>query len=350
MVFRVYVEKQSGFDVQAQQLNHELRTVLGLTGLTSLRLINRYDVEGIASALFEQSIPTVFSEPQSDTVSTELPDAGNALTFAVEYLPGQFDQRAESASECIQLMSQGERPTVRTATVYMVEGELSAQDIDAIKHYVINPVEAREASLADKDTLVMEMATPSAVEVIYGFNELDEQGLQAFIDERGLAMDLADIVFCQQYFQQERRDPTITEIKVIDTYWSDHCRHTTFGTQLDGVRIDDAVVQEAFERYLSLRHELGRDEKPLCMMDMATIGAKYLKSTGVLRNLDESEEINACTVRTTVDVDGEDQEWLFLFKNETHNHPTEIEPFGGAATCIGGCIRDPLSGRSYVYQ
>ncbi|MDN6271648.1 MAG: AIR synthase-related protein, partial [Bifidobacterium crudilactis] len=350
MVFRVYVEKQSGFDVQAQQLNHELRTVLGLTGLTSLRLINRYDVEGIASALFEQSIPTVFSEPQSDTVSTELPDAGNALTFAVEYLPGQFDQRAESASECIQLMSQGERPTVRTATVYMVEGELSAQDIDAIKHYVINPVEAREASLADKDTLVMEMATPSAVEVIYGFNELDEQGLQAFIDERGLAMDLADIVFCQQYFQQERRDPTITEIKVIDTYWSDHCRHTTFGTQLDGVRIDDAVVQEAFERYLSLRHELGRDEKPLCMMDMATIGAKYLKSTGVLRNLDESEEINACTVRTTVDVDGEDQEWLFLFKNETHNHPTEIEPFGGAATCIGGAIRDPLSGRSYVYQ
>ncbi len=350
MVFRVYVEKQSGFDVQAQQLNHELRTVLGLTGLTSLRLINRYDVEGIASALFEQSIPTVFSEPQSDTVSTELPDAGNALTFAVEYLPGQFDQRAESASECIQLMSQGERPTVRTATVYMVEGELSAQDIDAIKHYVINPVEAREASLADKDTLVMEMATPSAVEVIDGFNELDEQGLQAFIDERGLAMDLADIVFCQQYFQQERRDPTITEIKVIDTYWSDHCRHTTFGTQLDDVRIDDAVVQEAFERYLLLRHELGRDEKPLCMMDMATIGAKYLKSTGVLHNLDESEEINACTVRTTVDVDGEDQEWLFLFKNETHNHPTEIEPFGGAATCIGGAIRDPLSGRSYVYQ
>jgi phosphoribosylformylglycinamidine synthase len=350
VVFRVYVEKQSGFDVQAQQLRHELRTVLGLEGLTSLRLINRYDVEGISSSLFEQSIPTVFSEPQSDRVTDELLDVGTAQVFAVEYLPGQFDQRAESASECIQLMSQGERPTVRTATLYVVEGELSSEDLDAIKHYVINPVEAREASLGTRQTLSMQMATPSAVEVVTGFTSFSQTDLAQFIEERALAMDLADALFCQQYFQQEQRDPTITEIKVIDTYWSDHCRHTTFGTQLDNVQIDDDTVQQAFNRYLSLRHELGRDEKALCMMDMATIGARYLKSTGALRNLDESEEINACTVKTKVDVDGEEQDWLFLFKNETHNHPTEIEPFGGAATCIGGAIRDPLSGRSYVYQ
>jgi phosphoribosylformylglycinamidine synthase len=350
VVFRVYVEKQSGFDVQAQQLSHELRTVLGLKGLKSLRLINRYDVEGISSSLFEQSVPTVFSEPQTDMVSDTLPKSESAHIFAVEYLPGQFDQRAESASECIQLMSQGERPTVGTATVYLIDGQLSDDDLEAIKRYVINPVEAREASLDVKQTLNMQMATPTAVEVVKGFVSLDESSLAQFIEERGLAMDLADIIFCQKYFQQEQRDPTITEIKVIDTYWSDHCRHTTFGTQLQNIQIDDAVVQKAFDRYLSLRHELGRDEKTLCMMDMATIGAKYLKSTGVLRNLDESEEINACTVKTTVDVDGEDQDWLFLFKNETHNHPTEIEPFGGAATCIGGAIRDPLSGRSYVYQ
>ncbi|MGO1345767.1 MAG: phosphoribosylformylglycinamidine synthase [Bifidobacterium psychraerophilum] len=350
MVFRVYVEKQVGFDIQAQQLKHELRTVLGLEALSSLRLINRYDVEGISSTLFDQSIPTVFSEPQSDVVTDDMPSADGARVFAVEYLPGQFDQRAQSASECIQLMSQGERPTVRSATVYMLSGNLSDDDVEAVKRYVINPVEAREASLDTRSTLLMEMATPAKVEVLKGFTELDESALKAFIEERDLAMDLADIAFCQRYFKDEKRDPTITEIKVIDTYWSDHCRHTTFGTELDDVRIDDAKVREAFARYLSLRHELGREHKPLCMMDMATIGAKYLKSTGVLRNLDESEEINACTVKTTVDVDGEDQEWLFLFKNETHNHPTEIEPFGGAATCIGGAIRDPLSGRSYVYQ
>ena len=350
MVFRVYVEKKPGFDVEAQQLCGELRTILGVEALEGVRIVNRYDVEGISQELFDQATPTVFSEPQVDTVSADLPDFGGAAVFAVEYLPGQFDQRADSASECIQLISQGERPTVRSAKVYALSGALNDADIEAVKHYVINPVEAREASLETKTTLRMEVVQPGKVEVIAGFNDLDDAGLQAFIDERGLAMDLADARFCQQYFRGERRNPTITEIKVIDTYWSDHCRHTTFGTRLEHIEIDDAVVKAAFDRYLAMRRELGRDERPVTLMDMGTIGAKWLKSNGILKNLDESDEINACTVKVKVDVDGEMQDWLFLFKNETHNHPTEIEPFGGAATCIGGCIRDPLSGRSYVYQ
>ena len=353
MVQRIYVEKRPGFDVEAQQQAHELREILGIAGLSGLRLINRYDVEGASDELFAQCVPTVFSEPQVDATYDELPvdpAAPGTVVFAVEYLPGQFDQRAASASECIQLISQGERPEVRSAKVYVLSGELSEQDVAAIKHYLINPVEAREASLETRDTLHMDVAKPEPVEVVAGFRELDEDGLRAFIAERGLAMDLADIAFCQQYFRDEGRDPTITEIRVVDTYWSDHCRHTTFGTVLDDVEIDDADVRAAFERYLEMRHELGRDGKPVCLMDMGTLGAKWLKHTGQLTGLDESEEINACTVKVKVDVDGEDQDWLFLFKNETHNHPTEIEPFGGAATCVGGAIRDPLSGRSYVYQ
>ena len=351
MVSRIYVEKKPGFDVEAQQLLHELRGTLGIDGLKGIRLINRYDVEGASDELFQQCVPTVFSEPQSDDAFAELPVEDGAVVFAVEPLPGQFDQRAASASECIQLISQGERPEVASAKVYMLEGELSASDVDAIKHYVINPIEAREASLEARDTLKMAQPTPGAVEVIDGFRELDEAGLAAFIAERGLAMDEADIAFCQKYFaEDEQRDPTITEIKMIDTYWSDHCRHTTFGTVLENVQIDDEAVKAAFEQYLAMRHELGRDEKPVCLMDMGTIGAKWLKSKGILKNLDESEEINACTVKIKCDVNGEEQDWLYLFKNETHNHPTEIEPFGGAATCVGGAIRDPLSGRSYVYQ
>ena len=351
MVSRIYVEKKPGFDVEAQQLLHELRGTLGIDGLKGIRLINRYDVEGASDELFQQCVPTVFSEPQSDDAFAELPVEDGAVVFAVEPLPGQFDQRAASASECIQLISQGERPEVASAKVYMLEGELSASDVDAIKHYVINPIEAREASLDARDTLKMAQPTPGAVEVIDGFRELDEAGLAAFIAERGLAMDEADIAFCQKYFaEDEQRDPTITEIKMIDTYWSDHCRHTTFGTVLENVQIDDEAVKAAFEQYLAMRHELGRDEKPVCLMDMGTIGAKWLKSKGILKNLDESEEINACTVKIKCDVNGEEQDWLYLFKNETHNHPTEIEPFGGAATCVGGAIRDPLSGRSYVYQ
>ena len=350
MVFRVYVEKKPGFDVEAQQLAGELRTILGLTGLKALRIVNRYDVEGISQELFDQTVPTVFSEPQVDNVAYDLPDFAGAKVFATEFLPGQFDQRADSAAECIQLISQGERPTVRSAKLYALEGDLTDADVDTIKHYVINPVEAREASLETKETLKTQVPVPGKVETIAGFNEMDAEAGQKFIDERGLAMDLADLEFCQKYFSEESREPTITEIKVIDTYWSDHCRHTTFGTELDEVTIDDATVKAAFERYLAMRHELGRDAKPVCLMDMGTIGAKWLKKNGVLTGLDESEEINACTVKVKVDVNGHDEDWLFLFKNETHNHPTEIEPFGGAATCIGGCIRDPLSGRSYVYQ
>lgn len=350
MVSRIYVEKRPGFDVEAQQLAHELRTILGIETLTGLRLVNRYDAEGITSDLFDSCVSTVFSEPQSDIATRALPEAAGAAVFAVEPLPGQFDQRAESASECIQLISQGERPVVRTAKVYLLEGPLSDADIEAVKRYVINPVEAREASLEERATLKLEQPDPEDVEVVRGFCEFDETALAAFVSARGLAMDLADAKLCQSYFAGEQRDPTITEIKMIDTYWSDHCRHTTFGTELVEVQIEDDLVRAAFERYLELRRELGRDVKPRCLMDLGTIGARYLKATGVLKNLDESDEINACTVKVKVDVDGADEDWLFLFKNETHNHPTEIEPFGGAATCIGGCIRDPLSGRSYVYQ
>ncbi len=348
MVYRIYVEKKPGFDGEAQSLLHELTELLGIKSLKGLRLLNRYDVEGIDRALFDRAIPTVFSEPPVDVTYDALPEA--RTVFAVEYLPGQFDQRADSASQCIQLLSQGERPDVRSAKVYLLDGELSDADLAEIKKYLINPVEAREASLDERTTLKMEFAVPSAVETLTGFIGLDEDALEAFRVEKGLAMDHADIVFCQDYFKSEHRDPTITEIRVIDTYWSDHCRHTTFGTILDDVQIDDEVVQTAFDRYMALRAETGRDKKNRTLMDAATIGAKALKQRGILKNLDESEEINACTVKIQCDVDGELQDWLFLFKNETHNHPTEIEPFGGAATCIGGAIRDPLSGRSYVYQ
>ena len=350
MVSRVYVEKKPGFDVEASQLRHELRHTLGISAITDLRLINRYDVEGISDELFEQCIPTVFSEPQSDVASRDLPDLSGLRVFAVESLPGQFDQRAASASECVQLISQGERPEVRCAKLYAIGGDVTDADLEAVKRYVINPVESREASLEERETLRVAYPEPADVEVLDGFLDLTDDELAAFIDERGLAMDLADIQFCQRYFSDEGRVPTITEIRMIDTYWSDHCRHTTFGTQLDQVRIDDEVVWEAFNRYLAMREELGRAERPVCLMDMGTIGAKWLEHEGKLENLDKSEEINACTVKVKVDVDGTDEDWLFLFKNETHNHPTEIEPFGGAATCIGGAIRDPLSGRSYVYQ
>lgn len=351
MVSRVYVEKKPGFDVEAQQLLHELQTILGISNLKSLRVVNRYDVEGISDDLFQTCVSTVFSEPQVDYATQDLKDTDGEVVFAVEFLPGQFDQRADSASECIQLISQGERPEVRSAKVYVLDGDLSDDDVVAIKHYVINPVEAREASLTLRDTLAMQVPEPQPVEIVEGFNDLDEAGLAQFLEDRGLAMDLADITFFQKYFREtEKRNPTITEIKVVDTYWSDHCRHTTFGTELTNVKIDDEVVQLAFNKYLEMRSELGREHKPVCLMDMGTIGAKCLRAHGGLKDLDESEEVNACTVKCKVDVDGEEQDWLFLFKNETHNHPTEIEPFGGAATCVGGAIRDPLSGRSYVYQ
>ena len=346
MVYRIYVEKKPGLAHEAAALLKELQGNLGITRLTGLRLYNRYDVEGIRKELFETCVPLVFSEPQLDEVTRELPTGGTV--FAVEYLPGQFDQRADSAAQCVQILSQGERPTVRTAKVYVLEGDLTEEDLAAVKHYVINPVEAREADLQPLETLQMDYAIPTTVAVEEGFTALDEAGLADLLKTLGLAMDLDDLKFCQSYFQKEGRDPTITEIRMIDTYWSDHCRHTTFLTTLDSITFEDPEIQAAYERYLAGRESLRRT-KPVNLMDMGTIAAKLLKNAGKLRKLDESEEINACTVKMTVEVDGKAEPWLLLFKNETHNHPTEIEPFGGAATCIGGAIRDPLSGRSYVY-
>ena len=351
-IFRIYVEKKPAYAEESARLLRDLRGLLGVAGLTGLRLLNRYDVEGISQELFEACKSTVFSEPQLDDCREELPEA--AYTFGVEPLPGQFDQRADSCAQCIQIVSQGERPAVKTAKIYLLEGELSPEELAAVKKYVINPVECREAKLELPQTLALAVEQPEQVPALTGFLELDREGLAAFIKGYGLAMDLDDIAFCQDYFaREEKREPTLTEIRMIDTYWSDHCRHTTFGTILDQVEIEEEAIRAAYEDYLGMRREVYGDreaQKPVCLMDLATMGARYLKKTGVLRNLDESEEINACSIKIPVDVDGEEQEWLLMFKNETHNHPTEIEPFGGAATCIGGAIRDPLSGRSYVYQ
>lgn len=350
MVFRVYVEKRAGFDGQARKLAYELRQVVGIKGLLGVRVINRYDVQGISEALFTQCIPTVFSEPQSDLTRFDLPHADNAVIFAVEYLPGQFDQRAASASECIQLLGKGALAQVRTAVVYLLEGMLSENDVKAAKHYVINPIEAREASLERYNTLTIEQPCPCVVETLQDFLKQTAASLPVFVADQGLAMDAADARCVQRYFAAEGRNPTITELKVIDTYWSDHCRHTTFATELTDIVISDKETEDIFSSYLEMRTALGRDHLPITLMDVATIGARYLKFQGHLSELDESEEINACTVKARVDVDGKYEDWLYLFKNETHNHPTEIEPFGGAATCVGGAIRDPLSGRSYVYQ
>ena len=347
MVYRVYVEKKKELAQEAKTLLSDAHAFLGISSLSDVRVINRYDAENISSELFNYAKKTVFSEPQLDIVCDE-PELEGAYVFAVEYLPGQFDQRADSAAQCIQIISQGERPLIRTAKVYVLYGDLSDSDIAEIKKYVINPVEAREASLDKPQTLHIKYDIPTEVKTLDGFTKLDREGLEAFVNEYSLAMDADDIAFCQDYFKSENRDPTITEIRMIDTYWSDHCRHTTFLTQIDSVSFEDELLQQAYDEYISVRKELGRT-KPICLMDIATLAAKYLKKQGKLDKLDESEEINACTVKIDVNVDGVKEPWLLLFKNETHNHPTEIEPFGGAATCIGGAIRDPLSGRSYVY-
>ena len=353
MVYRVYVEKKAELANEARALQHDLRAFLGIRSLTGLRLYNRYDLEGISRELFDYAVKMVLSEPQLDLVTDQAPQ-GDAV-FAVEYLPGQFDQRADSAAQCIQILSQGERPAVRTARVYALEGTLTPQELEAVKQYVINPVESREASLDLPETLRMEYTVPTSVRTITGFTAMDAAGLDALQEELGLAMDLDDLKFLQAYFRdEERRDPTITEIRVVDTYWSDHCRHTTFSTHLDRVEIHDEAIEAAYRRYLDARVEVYGAEKaakrPQTLMDLATIGAKVLKKRGMLPELDESEEINACSIHVNADVNGQTQDWLLMFKNETHNHPTEIEPFGGAATCIGGCIRDPLSGRAYVHQ
>ena len=347
MVYRIYVEKKQEHAFEAKALLGELKNLLGVKALKDVRVINRYDAEEIDEALFENAVLNVFSEPAVDIAKQTL-DTDGAYVFAVEYLPGQFDQRADSAAQCIGIISQGERPLIKSAKIYALYGKLTEEDIEKIKKYVINPVEAREASLDLPKTLRTDYDIPTTVATLDGFCELDREGLSAMIDEMGLAMDIDDIAFCQEYFLSEHRDPTVTEIRMIDTYWSDHCRHTTFLTEIDSVRFEDSLLQSAYEDYLKTREAVG-DKKPICLMDLATVAVKYLKKNGKLPKLDESEEINACTVKIEVDVDGVTEPWLLLFKNETHNHPTEIEPFGGAATCIGGAIRDPLSGRSYVY-
>lgn len=349
MVYRIYVEKKREFAHEAASLKHDLVNLLQIKGLTDIRIVNRYDVENIDRELFDYAVNAVFSEPQIDKTYESLDFSDAEHVFAVEFLPGQFDQRANSAAECIQIISKGERPDVATAKVYILKGVISEAELEEIKKYVINPVESREASLEEFETLHVEYEIPTEVATLDGFIQLDEAGLTEFLDDYGLAMDFADLKFCQDYFKSEDRDPTITEIRVIDTYWSDHCRHTTFNTTIDKVTFEDPEIQAAYEDYISTRAELGRT-KPVNLMDIGTLAAKFLKSKGMMPKLDESEEINACTVKIDVDVDGETQKWLLLFKNETHNHPTEIEPFGGAATCIGGAIRDPLSGRSYVYS
>ncbi len=347
MVYRVYVEKKKGLEHEAGGLYREITEMLGISSIEKVRLFNRYDVENIEKDLFDYSVNTVFSEPQLDNVSYELP-TDDCIIFAVEYLPGQFDQRADSAAQCIQLISQKDRPLVRTARVYCLYGKLTDDELAAIKKYVINPVESREATLGEFDTLVAEYEIPTSVATIDGFINFGEEELAQMVSDLGLAMDIDDIRFCRDYFRTEQRDPTITEIRMIDTYWSDHCRHTTFLTTVDSVKFEDERLEAAYNDYLETRKAIGRT-KPINLMDIGTIAAKFLKADGRLQKLDESEEINACTVKIKVNVDGEEQDWLLLFKNETHNHPTEIEPFGGAATCIGGAIRDPLSGRSYVY-
>ena len=346
MVYRIYVAKKAEFANEANALMSEIKNLLKIEGVKELSVINRYDVENIDKALFDKCINSVFSEPQIDDTFTALPKTD--YVFAVEPLPGQFDQRADSAAQCVQLFSAGTRPDVKTAKVYAINGKLSEKELEAIKKYVINPVECREADLAEKTTLKMEYELPDKVEILNGFNKLSVDGLNSFLKEKGLAMDIDDLKFLQSYFVSENRDPSITEIKMIDTYWSDHCRHTTFLTTVENVEFEDGLAQSIYEDYIATRKAIGRT-KPINLMDLATIATRYHKKTGALPKIDESEEINACTVKIKVNVGGEMQDWLLLFKNETHNHPTEIEPFGGAATCIGGAIRDPLSGRSYVY-
>ena len=348
MVHRLYVERELAFAQEAAALCSELKDLLGAVGLERVRIVNRYDIEGPGDGALEACRAAVFADPCTDVLLDRLPEDA-AHTLAVEYLPGQYDQRADAAEQCIGLLT-GQRAAVRTARVYLFYGALSEAEFAAVKRHLINPVECREAQLEEYGTLDIPYPEPGDVPVLEGFCGRDEAGLEALCAELGLAMSADDLRCCQEHFRTEGREPTLTELRVLDTYWSDHCRHTTFLTAIGSITFEDERVRESYDRYLALREELGRSGKPVTLMDMATIGARALKQRGKLPDLVESEEVNACTVRVPVDVDGEIQPWLLLFKNETHNHPTEIEPFGGAATCIGGAIRDPLSGRGYVYQ
>ena len=353
MVRRIYVQKKPGFDVEAKGILEDLKENLQIKGLEQVVILNRYDVSGVDEESYNKAKTTVFSEPQVDDYFDETYTFDkNDKVFAVEYLPGQFDQRANSLEECLQIISGGERPTCKSAKVYILKGNLSDEEVKNIKNYLINSVDAREASLEKPETLEDKLTEPEDVQVVDGFIHMTDDDTEKFYEKYGFAMDIADLKFCQEYFRDtEKRDPTMTEMKMIDTYWSDHCRHTTFLTRLEQIDIEWDLLKDIYGKYIESRKFVYQDrKKDISLMDVATIVAKELKKRGVLKNLDESEEINACSIKANIMVDGKEEEYLIMFKNETHNHPTEIEPFGGAATCLGGAIRDPLSGRVYVYQ
>ncbi len=359
-IYRLFTEKKSDYDLEAQQLAKEIRDYLRIPGVERVRLLNRYDIDGITPEVYEQAKGLIFSDLAVDLVYEEkLPVEEGWRVLAMEYLPGQYDQRADSAAQALQILDPTSEPVVKTAKLLLLAGEISNEEFQKLKEYYINPLDLREANLEKPVSLLQEITFPGEVEVLSNFIKMDRDELGALQGELGLAMSCEDLLFCQEYFrEEEKRDPSITEIRVLDTYWSDHCRHTTFMTEIEEVEIKEGdyspVFKEAYQSYLNSREEVYGDrrkqDKKLCLMDLATIAMKKMRKQGLLEDLEESEEINACSIRVTVDVDGEDQEWLVMFKNETHNHPTEIEPFGGAATCLGGAIRDPLSGRSYVYQ
>ena len=357
-VRRVYVEKKPAFAVQAKDLRHELRKYLGVSGLTGVRVLIRYDVENISDDVFEKACKTVFAEPPVDTLYKESFEmAENARVFSVEFLPGQFDQRADSAVQCVKFLNEEEEPVIRSATTYVIEGEVSNEEFEAIKHHCINPVDSREIGMEKPETLVAKFEEPADVAILDGFQDMPEEELKKRYDSLNLAMTFKDFLHIQNYFKsEEHRDPSMTEIRVLDTYWSDHCRHTTFSTELKNVAFTDGYYREpiegTYQKYLADRAEIfkGRDDKFVCLMDLALMAMRKLKKEGKLDDQEESDEINACSIVVPVEIDGKTEEWLVNFKNETHNHPTEIEPFGGAATCLGGAIRDPLSGRTYVYQ
>ena len=356
-VKRLLVEKREGFDLEAKALMKDLKDSLHIDCIDDLRLLNRYDIEGLSDEIYDSASKTIFSEPNLDVVYKEDVEYDkDAKVFAVEYLPGQYDQRADWAAQCVQIINEGQRPNINSAKLYILTGDIDDELFAKIKSYVINPVDSREASLEKPETLELETEIPTEVATIEGFIDFSMEELEKFLKEQGLAMTIDDLKYVQEYFQnQEKRNPTITEIKVLDTYWSDHCRHTTFMTQIKDVEIEDGkfneIIKETYSKYVEARNTIYIDrQKDMCLMDIATIAVKELKAAGKLEDLDESEEINACSVNIDVNVDGKIEKYLLMFKNETHNHPTEIEPFGGAATCLGGAIRDPLSGRSYVYQ
>ncbi|MGI6001818.1 MAG: AIR synthase-related protein, partial [Candidatus Merdisoma sp.] len=357
-VRRIYVEKKQDFAVKARELQEEIRSYLGIEGVTGVRVLIRYDVENISDEVFERACRTVFSEPPVDMLyQEEFETKPGDRVFSVEYLPGQFDQRADSAVQCVRFLREDEEPVIRTATTYVIEGAVSEEEFKAIKSFCINPVDSRQSDEAKPDTLVTVFEDPADIKIFKGFCGMGEAELKALYDSLNLAMTFRDFLHIQNYFRnEEKRDPSMTEIRVLDTYWSDHCRHTTFSTELTDVSFADGYyrkpIEETYQQYLADRTEIlkGRKDKFVCLMDLALMAMRKLKAEGKLEDQEESEEINACSIVVPVEIDGQTEEWLVNFKNETHNHPTEIEPFGGAATCLGGAIRDPLSGRTYVYQ